>query len=348
MTTPTERTYTPVPGFGVYEHDTDLLTAAQATTRAVLLARVLPNCEWRGGRTAARKLAKAHLAAMVAEWDTMARQNAQEADRREATTAHATHYRVTLWMKHNGHPATEASMTVVPWEHLANTLDAHGVRPADRHDGPGTGAEARFDGGTSWVQWHPVNGDTPTSTHTSPTTAAAHLAADPAYLHRAGNKALILGSATHGAVTVLVCQNNATTYMLREQATWYRVGGPYTDLATALHQAAHQAGRLDAQYRAEAEALNPAPQPGDVNPTTPDPDYTVVPDATPGAGTPHSVVADVVAQLLDEPGGTYTLIDHGVLATIDQVARGGHSPQATSVYLHLDTGERFVITVQRA
>ncbi len=71
-----------VEGFGTYQFDTDLYEVAMTQTVAQLRERVHGGCEGMesGTRTKVNKLRKADLAAMVAEWDTAARDNEFQAD----------------------------------------------------------------------------------------------------------------------------------------------------------------------------------------------------------------------------------------------------------------------------
>lgn len=77
-----KRTSQLVEGFGSYEFDTDVFAEAMKLTVAQLRERVQRGCEGMesGTRTKVSRLRKADLAAMVAEWDTGARDNERHAD----------------------------------------------------------------------------------------------------------------------------------------------------------------------------------------------------------------------------------------------------------------------------
>jgi len=81
----TNRETTQVEGFGSYEYDQDLYEVAMTQTVVQLRERVHQGCEGMesGTRTKVNKLRKADLAAMVAEWDTGARDNERHAQATE-------------------------------------------------------------------------------------------------------------------------------------------------------------------------------------------------------------------------------------------------------------------------
>ena len=75
-----------VEGFGTYQFDTDLYEVAMTSTVAQLRESVHRGCEGMesGTRTRVNKLRKADLAAMVAEWETGARDNQRYVDEKFA------------------------------------------------------------------------------------------------------------------------------------------------------------------------------------------------------------------------------------------------------------------------
>lgn len=80
-----------VPGFGTYQYDQDLYDEAMARTVPDLLTQVLEQVRDldRGSVTKARRLRKAELAAMVAEWSTGARDNDRYSAQMDALQAEA-------------------------------------------------------------------------------------------------------------------------------------------------------------------------------------------------------------------------------------------------------------------
>jgi len=77
------RTAHEVPGFGIYEYHPDVYASTLALTVPALLARVLVEvADLDRGPSKARKLRKAELAAMVAEWDTAAQELAERVEPR--------------------------------------------------------------------------------------------------------------------------------------------------------------------------------------------------------------------------------------------------------------------------
>jgi hypothetical protein len=83
------RTSHAVSEFGTYTYDTDVFAETMKLTVAQLRERVHGGCEGMesGTRTKVNRLRKADLAAMVAEWDTAARDNEKAADAQEAWDA---------------------------------------------------------------------------------------------------------------------------------------------------------------------------------------------------------------------------------------------------------------------
>lgn len=83
-----------IPGFGSYEYDLSVYADVMTQTVAQLRERVHGGCEGMesGTRTKVNKLRKNQLAAMVAEWDTAARDNEATATRIDAMAEAGTLY----------------------------------------------------------------------------------------------------------------------------------------------------------------------------------------------------------------------------------------------------------------